>query len=81
MVCGCWFHDKNDIQPIPASSTEGEEARLDICAREFWQKGQCACFDVRVFNPFVAVHLNQNLKASFIMTEREKKRQYTRRVY
>ena len=67
-------------EQLPASSIEGEEARLDICARGFWQKGQCAFFDVRVFSPFAAVHLNQNLKASFIMTEREKKRQYNRRI-
>jgi len=49
------------------------EAQLDICARKFWQKGQHAFFDVSVFDPFADVHFNQNQKASFIMTEHEKK--------
>ena len=33
------------------STITGNEVRLDICARAFWQAGQMAFFDVRVFNP------------------------------
>ena len=30
-----------------------DEARLDVSARGFWQRGQRAFFDVRVFHPFL----------------------------
>jgi len=65
---------------LPGSTVDGDDAQLDISARGFWQKGQHAFFDIRVFNPFAATDMNQNLTASFITAEREKKRQYNRRV-
>ena len=43
------------LQPItrehlPASTIQGDDARLDVRARGFWRKGQNAFFDVRVTN-------------------------------
>ena len=34
-------------------TARGNEVRLDICARGFWEAGQAVFFDVRVFNPNV----------------------------
>ena len=54
------------LQPItgeslPPPANTDDEARLDISARGFWQRGAMAFFDVRVFNPFAKTHLNSNL--------------------
>ena len=35
-----------------SSANSSDEARLDVTTRGFWQRGQRAFFDVRVFNPF-----------------------------
>ena len=50
---------------LPRSSNTGDDARLDVSARGFWQRGQRAFFDVRVFNPFAPSHLKQNLQKVF----------------
>ena len=55
------------LQPItgkslPSSANTDREARLDIAARGFWQRGAMAFFDVRIFNPFAKTHLNKNLE-------------------
>jgi hypothetical protein len=65
---------------LPCSANLADEARLDVSARGFWQRGQRAFFDVRVFNPFAKSHLNQKLNTTFTSNENEKKRQYNRRV-
>ena len=57
-----------------------DEARLDVSIRGFWQRGQRAFFDVRVFNPFAPVYRNQRLSTAFTSNEREKKRAYAERV-
>ena len=62
------------------STNSQDEARLDFSARSFWQHGERAFFDVRVFNPFAPSHLNQDLQKSFNANEKEKKRTYNRRV-
>ena len=53
------------LQPLTevliSSANSSDEARLDVSARGFWQRGQRAFFDVRVFNPFAKSHLNQKL--------------------
>lgn len=40
---------RDDEQLLPGSDTT-ENARVDIGAQDFWQRGQGALFDVRVFN-------------------------------
>ena len=67
-------------ESLPASTNTTDEARLDISARGFWQDGQKAFFDVRVFNPFAQVHLNSSLEKCFENNEKEKKRMYNQRI-
>ena len=63
---------------LTSSVNSSDEARLDISARGFWQRGQRAFHDVRVFNPFAKSHLNQKLDTAF--RSNENKRQYNQRV-
>ena len=49
------------------------------CAR-FLAKGANAFFDVKIFNPFVKSHLNQELDTVFTSNENEKKRHYNQSV-
>ena len=65
---------------LPTNANNREDARLDISARSFWQRGQRAFFDVRVFNPFAPSYRNQKLSNVFNANEREKKRHYNQRV-
>ena len=37
---------------LTQNSNKSDEARLDVRARGFWQRGQRAFFDVRIFNPY-----------------------------
>ena len=67
-------------EQLPSPSIITEEARLDISTRGFWQDGQRAFFDVRVFNPFAQSHLKSPLANCFTNNEREKKRKYNQRV-
>ena len=46
---------------LTSSANSYDEAHLDISEAVFWQRGQCAFFNVTVFNPFTKSHLNQNL--------------------
>ncbi len=57
-----------------------DEARLDLSVRGFWQRGERAFFDVRIFNPFAPTHVNRDLDKVFRANEKEKKRSYGRRV-
>ena len=72
------------LQPLTGenldSSNDDEEARLDIAARGFWQRGEKAFFDVRVFNPFAKTHLSTKLSTVFNQNESAKKREYNDRV-
>ena len=79
-----WFIVMTFIGPLsredlPRSSNTGDDACLDVSARGFWQRGQRAFFDVRVFNPFAPSHLKQNLQKVFTANEK-KKRDYNSRV-
>ena len=49
------------------SAIVGDEARLDVRARGFWQTGQNAFFDIRVFNPLAKRHVGQELEKCFIL--------------
>ena len=64
---------------LPSANRE-DEARLDIAARGFWQRGEKAFFDVRVFNPFAQSHLSTKLDTVFKQQEATKKKQYNERV-
>ena len=65
------------LQP---STVTGNEARLDICARGFWQAGQMAFFDVRVFNPTSKRYVNQEISKTYEVNEIEKKKLYKERI-
>ena len=75
-----------NLQPLTGerlneiTAITGDEARLDVHARGFWQTGQSAFFDIRVFNPLAKRHVSQNLNKCFESNEREKKRAYNERV-
>ena len=53
---------------------------LDVAARGFWQDGEMAFFDIRVFNPFARTHLNTNIEQAFKSNESQKKKSYNERV-
>ena len=56
------------------------EARCNVSASGFWFAGQVAYLDVRVFNPNARRYVNQNLRKSYEINEKEKKRAYNERV-
>ena len=63
-----------------SSANSYDGACLDVSARGFWQRGQRAFFDVRVFNPFAKSHLNQKVDTAFSSNENENKRHYNQRI-
>ena len=67
-------------EDLARNVNKADESRLDIAARGFWQRGEKAFFDVRVFNPFAASYSHQKLQNVFQANEREKKRSYNKRV-
>ena len=74
-----------DLEPLTGETLRStanldKEARLDISARGFWQRGEMAFFDVRVFNPYAKSHVNQKLETVFKKNETEKKTSYNQRV-
>ena len=73
------------LQPLTGERLQSQantedEARLDVSARGFWQRGEMAFFDVRIFNPFAKTHLNAKLDTVFNSQELQKKRSYNERV-
>ena len=62
------------------TANTSDEARLDISARGFWTKYQMAFFDVRVFDPNAKRYEKKSLTQSYLLNEKEKKRQYNERV-
>ena len=79
-----------EIEPIllPLSGEElhgrttnrSNEARVDIRARGFQNRGQQAFFDIRVFDPNACRYLNKSLQQGHAMNEHEKKRLCNERV-
>ena len=57
-----------------------DEAHCDVSARGFWSAGQVTFLDVRVFNPNANRYVNQSLKKTYEINEKEKKRVYNERV-
>ena len=70
----------HSVEKVQQNVTTSDEARLDIAARGFWQKGEIAFFDVRVFNPYAKSLRNQQIQSIFNAQEREKKRTHNQRV-
>ena len=72
-----------ELQPITGEVMRGrsanvqEGARLDVRAKGFWQRGQDAFFDVRVFNPLAPSNRCQN---PYEAHEKVKCRAYEQRV-
>ena len=62
------------------TANRSNEARLDVRARGFWERGQQAFFDLRVFDPNACRYLNKSLQHFHAINENEKKRAYNERV-
>ena len=62
------------------SANTDSEARLDVKARGFWNRGQDAFFDARVFNPYAPMYRSLDLPQLYRRHEQEKKREYNQRV-
>ena len=56
-----------------------KKARLDICARGFWQIGCIAFFDVKVLNPNAKRYLNEEISKTCELNEKEKRSLYHKR--
>ena len=55
-------------------------ARLDVKARGFWDRMQCAFFDIRVFYPNAQSNRSAQLSTAYTKHESEKRRVYGQRV-
>ena len=62
------------------STITSNEARLDICARGFWQAGQIVFFNLKVFNPTAKQYVNQEISKTYELKEREKRKLYNERT-
>ena len=62
------------------TANRSNEARLVVRARSFWERGQQAFLDFRVFNPNAYRYLNKSQQHCHVMNENEKKRAYNERV-
>ena len=77
---------KSQLQPLSGEKfsektlNNSDQARVDISARGFWLTGQVVFFDVRVFNPTAKRYVNQELRKSYEVNEKEKNKQYNERI-
>ena len=62
------------------TSIKEDNARLDLSALGFWRSGEKAFFHIREFDPVAQNHFNQNLQATHLRQENERRRQYEERV-
>ena len=63
------------------TAISGDEARLDVRAQVFWgDRGQCAFFDVLVFNPLASSNSRSSLNTTYKHQEYLKRRSYEQRV-
>ena len=67
-------------ETLQSSTLTGDEVRLDICVRRFWQTDQMAFFNVRVFNANAKRYANQDISRTYELNEKEKKRLYNERI-
>ena len=63
------------------SANREDGAQLDVAATNVWEhNGQRSFFDIRVFNPLAATHVNASLKKCYTSQEGEKRRVYEQRI-
>ena len=62
------------------TANTADEARLDIKAPGFWQRGQTAYFDVRVTHVNNKAQQGQSTSKTFKQHEQAKKREYLQRI-
>ena len=62
------------------STAAGNEVRLDISARGFWQAGQTEFLNVRVFDPNAKRYATIELSKAYEINEKEKKKTYNERI-
>ena len=61
-------------------SSNSNEAKIDIRTRGFWERGQQAFFDLRVFNPNACRYRHKSQQQCHVMNKQEKKRAYSERI-
>ena len=76
-----------NLQPLSGetfhhrTANTDDNARLDVKALGFWGNDRHGAYlDVRVFNPSAPSYHNQTIQAAYRKNEKEKRRQYERRV-
>ena len=69
-------NERFDLRTANTSS----EARLDIKASDFWNRGQTSLFDIRITHVNAASNKNRPSKTIFREHEASKKREYLQRV-
>ncbi|KAG0728334.1 hypothetical protein GWK47_032694 [Chionoecetes opilio] len=62
------------------TANTANEARVDVSARGFWNRGQRAFMDIRIFDPMAACHRRISLEAAHQKNEQEKIRAYGDRI-
>jgi hypothetical protein len=68
-----------EVMTMRSANTD-DNSRLDIKCRGFWNSGQDAFFDVRVFNPLAPSHRSKSLSSVYQSNEKEKRRTYEQRI-
>ena len=59
---------------LHASANTGNDAHLDVSVRVFWQDGQKAYSDIKVFNQFSPSHRTFTLQKYLERNKKERKR-------
>ncbi|KAG0715208.1 hypothetical protein GWK47_012474 [Chionoecetes opilio] len=65
---------------VGRTANTAPEARVDICARGFWTRGQRTFLDIRIFDPMAVSHRELSLEAVHHRNELEKIRAYGDRI-
>ena len=62
------------------TANKSDQARVDVSARGFWLTDQVAFFHLSIFNPTAKRYVNQELRKSCKLNEKEKQKQYDQRI-
>ena len=74
------------LQPVTGeqfsylSANVEDGSRVDVVAKGFWNQGQQAYFDVKVFNPLPKTYSSTSLPQCYRRAELGKKRKYEERI-